>query len=168
MSKYLNIINGIIRQIEAITSSAGASDAGKMVALDSTGRLDVSFMPVGIGPETHNATAGEALSAGNLVYITNTGTVMKADASASNASKAAVGFVLSAVPNNSTASVYTDGYITGLTGLTAGARYYLSSSTPGEITSTPPSGSGHCVQFVGTALSSSVLQFHPVAPVVLA
>jgi hypothetical protein len=42
-------------------------------------------------------------------------------------------------------------------GLTAGAVYYLSDCTAGAITSTPPSASGHCVQRIGVAVSSTVL-----------
>lgn len=47
-----------------------------------------------------------------------------------------------------------------LTGLTAGATYYLSSATPGAITVTPPT-TGNVFQ-VGTALSATVLSVAPV------
>jgi len=42
-------------------------------------------------------------------------------------------------------------------GLTAGAVYYLSDSVAGAITPTPPSTSGHYVQRIGVAVSSTVL-----------
>lgn len=168
MSTFLNIVNGQLRQLTAIQTSSGTADANKLVATGSDGRLSTTLMPVGVGPETHSATAGEALAAGNLVYISSTGTVLKADASAANASKAAIGFVLSAVSNGGTAVVYTDAYLTGLSGLTPGSRQYLSASTAGAITATPPSTSGHCVQCVGLALSATVLWFHPQDPVILA
>jgi len=39
----------------------------RFVALDSTGRLDQSVMPVGIVPETKSLVTSENLSAGNFV-----------------------------------------------------------------------------------------------------
>jgi hypothetical protein len=53
----------------------------------------------------------------------------------------------------------------GSGGLTRGIRYYLSATTEGRITATPPSDSGTFVAQVGVALSSEDLQIQVCAPV---
>ena len=54
---FLARVAGKTKQIFGIQSSAGAADAGKIPALDATGRLDASMMPVGIGAQTITAAA---------------------------------------------------------------------------------------------------------------
>lgn len=61
--KYIRNNGGTLTETEAITSSAGAVDAGKIIALDSTGRIDNSMMPVGSGDS--NIDGGFA----NSVYL---------------------------------------------------------------------------------------------------
>ena len=46
--KALQLVNGKITQVEATVVSAGAGDAGEYVALDSSGKLDVSVLPTGV------------------------------------------------------------------------------------------------------------------------
>ncbi len=163
--KFLKLgTNGFPAEQEALVSSAGAADAGKIVALDSSGRLDNSVLPVGVGPDAFTATAGENLAAGDLVYIDTSGEARKADAS--TVSKMAIGFVLSAVTSGNPATVYFDGTNTGLSSLTVGSRYFLSATTPGAITTTPPATAGHIVQFVGIATSATTLSFTRGTPIV--
>jgi hypothetical protein len=64
--------------------------------------------------------------------------------------------------------VYKEGTITGLSSLTIGARYYLSGSTAGAITTTAPTTAGHIVQYIGYAISATELVFEPSDPIVLA
>jgi hypothetical protein len=45
----------------------------------------------------------------------------------------------------------------GSGGLTAGAQYYLSDTTAGRLTTTPPSTTGRYVVNVGRALSTTVM-----------
>jgi hypothetical protein len=70
---FLARVAGKTKQIFAITSSVGAADAGKIPALDGSGRLNQSFMPVGIGADTVQGTASEALSAGDFVNFHDDG-----------------------------------------------------------------------------------------------
>lgn len=166
MAKFLKVGATGVAEEATVATSAGAGDSGKVPNLDSSGKIDISFMPTGVGGDTQTLTAGETLSAGNLVYVNGSGSVLKADASA--ASKEAVGFVLAGITNAASGTVYFgSGVITGLTGLTAGSAYYLSDSTPGGVTTTVPSGSGKIVQRVGRAISSTVLYFEPQAPILL-
>jgi Tfp pilus assembly protein PilW len=165
-SKFLALVSGRIREVLSTVTSTGAADDGKIVALGSDGRLDNSIMPVGIGNETKSIQASENLSAGDLVNIWSSASefrVRKADATTSG--KEANGFVLSSVNSGSQASVYLEGTITGLSGLTPG-RYYLS-ATPGQVTLTPPASSGNVVQYVGNSLSSSEITFEPTDGVIL-
>lgn len=41
---FLNLVSGEIKQIKAIQSSSGVADAGKIIALDSNGKLDASVL----------------------------------------------------------------------------------------------------------------------------
>lgn len=166
-SKFLALVSGRIKEIVATVTSAGVADDGKIVALDATGRLDTSVLPVGIGAETKQIQASENLNAGDLVNIWNSGgqfRVRKADATTSG--KEANGFVLSAVTSGQNATVYLEGTVTGLGGLLPG-RMYLS-TTPGSATSAPPSGSGNVVQYVGNAVSTTEVSFESSDGVILA
>jgi hypothetical protein len=165
---FLRVINGLITEVLGIQTSAGAGDAGKIPALDSTGRLDLTMMPVGVGAETVDVVASEAVAAGDLVNIYNaagTPKIRKADASTTG--KEAHGFVLAAVSLGGTAKVYLDGPNTQLTGLTAG-RYWLSDTVPGGIVATAPTGAGKTSQLVGVANAATSLSFTAHQPIILA
>jgi len=167
--KFINLTNGQPTQENAIASSAGAGDAGKLIKLDAGGKLDSSFMPSGVGAETRSVVASEALSAGNLVNLhNNAGTLNMRKADATAAGKQANGFVLGAVSATASGTLYPEeAVITGLTGLTPGTTYYLH-TTAGGITNTPPSAAGNVVQEVGVALSATELLFRPRQPILLA
>ena len=163
--KYLYNNAGQPEEKEAIVTSAGAGSAGKIIALDGTGKLDTTVLPTGIGAETVSKTASEILAAGDLVNFHGTGQARKADASNL---RRAHGFVLSGVSSGSTANVYLEGSITGLTGLTEGEPYYLSGTTPGQATITAPSTAGYISQEIGCAASTTVISFEPQQPIKLA
>jgi hypothetical protein len=136
------------------STSAGAGDASEFVILDGSGKLDVSLLPNGVGADAITATAGEALSAGDFVYITAGGTVMKADAT--TFAKRAMGYVLVSVANAGTATVFFDESNSSLSGLTPGSNYFLS-ATAGVATLTAPTTSGQYVQLLGIATSATSL-----------
>ena len=154
---YLTLSGGKKVLKGATVSSTGASQGGDIVALDNTGKLDLSIMPVGMGPDTLTVVASEALAAGDWVNLwDDTGTVKarKADASVE---KPAHGFVLAGVASAADALVYFEGTNTQLVGLTLGARYYLSATDPGGLTTVAPSATGNIVQYVGTAHAATSL-----------
>lgn len=154
-----------VTQESTVDSSAGAGDSGKIPSLDASGKLDSTFMPTGFGSDTITLTAGEALSASDLIYINGSGQMLKADAD--SASKAAVGFVLASVSNGGSGTAYFgSGLITGLTGLTIGIPYYLS-QTAGGITSTAPTGTNVIQQQVGVPVSATTLYFEPQPAILL-
>lgn len=154
--KFLRLVSGILTEVFGVQTSAGAGNAGDLIALDDTGRISTTMMPVGVGADTVALTASESLAAGAYVNIYSGG-VRNADASGGNA-KAADGFVLEAVSSGGTALVYKEGNNTQLSGLTLGADLWLS-ATPGVATSTPPSTATHIVQRIGKATSTTAADF---------
>jgi hypothetical protein len=164
--KFLYNNAGTITEKVSNQTSAGAGDAGKIPALDATGRIDNSMMPVGIGADTQVIVASEALAAGDWVNIwTSTGfKVRKADATV--AGKHAMGFVLASVLSAGNATVYFEGTNTQVTGQTAGDVFLT--TTAGTGSATPPSGSGNVVQRVGYAVSATAVNANFVQPIVLA
>jgi len=166
--KYLYNNAGTTTEKAAIQSSAGVGDAGKIPAVDGAGKLDTTFMPVGIAAATAVVTASEALAAGDFVNIWNSTGAKARKADASTAGKEAHGFVIAAVSNGGAATVYFPGEEnTQVTGATPGV-VYLSASTPGGFTSAAPSTAGQVVQRVGVAVSATVVIFEPMPPIVLA
>lgn len=166
--KYLipNATGGLT-QVEATVASSGAGDAGKILGLDASGRLDGSVMPIGIGADTASIQASENLSAGDFVEVWNSAgsfRVRKADGATG---KAASGFVLSAVSSGANASVYFEGTNTAVTGATAGV-VYLSVTTPGGFQSAAPTVAGQTLQVVGFAVSATAINFERGTPILRA
>ena len=159
MQKVLGIGATGKTEVLPIDASTGASDAGKIIATDSAGLIAESLMPAGIGADIKVCPASENLSDGDMVNLfddAGTMKVRKADASGGHA-KAADGFVKAAVSSGQDASVYLDkGINSGLSGLTPGAKYYLS-ATAGGVTTTAPTTTGHIWQPIGKALSATEL-----------
>jgi hypothetical protein len=162
--KYVALSSGEFAEIAGTVASTGSADDGKLVSLDSSGRIDPSMMPVGVSADTKTLTASEALVAGNLVNIElTTGQVRKADASNG---READGFVIASFASAAAATVYFEGTVTGLSGLTPGAKLYL--GTAGGVTATPPTTAGHISQRVGKATSATEVTFEPQRTVTLA
>ncbi len=157
-NRFLTIASGVRRLVTAISASVGVGDANKIVATDSTGRLDSSLLPSGVGPLTLTIVASEALAASDLINIwNNSGTRNARKADASN-TRPAHGFVLSSVSNGGDATVYLQGELTGLTGLTIGQVRFLSSSAAGQSTATAPAATA-ILQEVGVAVSTTSILF---------
>jgi hypothetical protein len=152
---------------EALQSSAGSGDAGKIPALDASGKLDTSMMPTGIAADTASITASEALAAGDYVNVWDSaGTFKVRKADGTTAGKEAHGFVLAAVSSGAAATVYFEGTNTQVTGQTAGPVFL--STTAGAGASSAPSGSGNVVQRLGFATSATAVNFQSQTPIVLA
>jgi hypothetical protein len=156
-AKYLARVSGVNTEvIPAVTSAADA-----IVALDNTGKLDISVMPVGIGPEVRTVPAFEDLTAGNFVNIFLSGGVAKArKADATTSGKPAHGFVLSNVTAPADATVFgLSNTNTALAGLTIGSVYYLSTTPGGVMVAPGPVGSGVRSQELGIASLSTEMVF---------
>lgn len=162
--KYLAQVAGQITEKAAVASSAGAGDAGKIVALDPVGKIAANMMPTGIGAEIQVLTVvTDTLVAGDFVNITAAG-VRKADASAN---RPAHGFVLAGYSPAASADVYSISQTnTSVASTTLGTKYYL--GTNGAITTTAPSTAGYCSQCVGIGTGTTSIVFAPSDPIVLA
>lgn len=168
VDKVLQLVGGKQTEVPGTVTSTGSAEAGKMVALGPDGRLDPTLMPPGLVDESDAIIAGEALSAGNYVYISSVDSkAYKADAS--NVGKGALGYVTASAAANASVRVYYEGVNTAVTGYTPGARYYLS-TTPGVASTTVPSyAGGYAIhQFLGTAATSAKLIFEGDDVIVLA
>lgn len=145
------------KEVTAITQSAGAADAGKIIATNSAGGVDESFLPIGDGARAFPLS--QALSAGDFVNVYDDGGVAKLrKADASSPATRAHGFVREAGAEGENVKMYGSGVLEGFADLTVGATYVLSDTTPGEATLVSPSASGHIAQIVGTAVSPTEIQ----------
>lgn len=157
---------GNFTEVEA-SATGGSGQENKIPALDSSGRLDATMMPTGIGAETSALEAYGTLAAGDLVNVFSDGGVSKVrKADATNATAPANGFVLSAYTAGQTATVYWGGINSQVTGLTVGNVFL--GTTAGAVTSTAPSTSGNVVQKVGYAITSTSMMFVPQEIITLA
>lgn len=157
--KYLKVGSSTpFAEQEALVTSAGAGDAGKIPALNGDGKIDDTMMPDGVGADTVSFTASEALSAGHAVNLWNdSGTLKGRKADNSNARRAH-GFVKAGVSNGATGTLYRSGQDSNQSSLTPAATYFL--GTSGGITTTIPSaGSNVIVQEVGVAISATAIDF---------
>jgi hypothetical protein len=153
--------SGATQQITPITSSTGASDAGQVIAANSQGKLDVSLLPEGLGPDTVSAVAAETLSAGAFVNLFNDDGVFSARLADNSNGREANGFVLAAFDTADEATVYQLGEVNGgRTGLTLGAKYWL--GTTGGVIAVPldeedEDNVGFLSQYLGKAKSATEL-----------
>ena len=158
---FLARVAGRTVQIFATVISAGVANAGNLVGLGNNGRLDLSVMPVGIGANTTQAVASEALGSGKFVNYHDNGGVFSARLADNSNGRHADGYVLEAFAEAATATVYPlDGTNAELTGLTVGARYWL--GTAGAVAALPldetdPANANKISQYLGVAKSATEL-----------
>lgn len=151
----LDITTGKLKQFAGTDQSTGATNAGDIVALDSTGKLDPSLLPSSGGEAAHAIVCSEALAVGDWINIYNNGgTRAVRRALATDATKPAHGFVKTAYTAGQTANVYVDGTnsnvaTTGFVASDIGQKAFLSSTTSGGATKTCPQVSGNLVQVIG-------------------
>lgn len=102
--------------------------------------------------------AAEDLDLKSLVTLNSSGQLIKAQSNGTHDKKAR-GIVLAGVLTGQYAEVCLQGVIDGFTGLVPNTDYFLS-TTAGLITDTAPGGS-NTVQYVGYAITSTQMYFHP-------
>ena len=112
------------------------------------------------------APAFEAVTQGEALYSRSSdGKVGKSIANDTVDKASCIGFAETSKLTNETVRVLTHGQLP-TSGLTVGADYYLSNSSSGGITTTPPSGSGEYLVRVGRASSTTQLIVKIEAPMV--
>jgi hypothetical protein len=151
--KYLELVNGKVATREATVQSAGASNAGEVAALDSTGRLDVTVMPIGVGPDVSQLETSDDLTPGQYVNIYDVAGAAKVRLADASNGRDAHGFVKEAFVTGAQATVYFEGPNEDLSGLSIGSRQYL--GVAGQVTATPRTSGIH--QFLGYAVKNDTI-----------
>lgn len=155
--KFLKESSGTIQEVVAV-QTGGSGSENKIPSLDSSGLLDVTMLPSGVGPDSASIVSSENITAGDFVNIyDNAGTPTVRKAIADGTGKTADGFVLVSTTSPASATVYFEGRNTAKSGLTGGTKYWLSASVAGATTATAPSGSGNEVQLLGKAYTASAM-----------
>lgn len=150
-NKYIALVAGKLTNTEATVTSVGAGDAGEIVALDASGKIDVSILPVGVGPDVKILATTEDFSAGDYVNIFSDGGTPAARLADASNGRDAHGFVKAATVAPAVATVYFEGPNADLSGLTIGERVFL--DTVGGVTQTPRVAGLH--QLLGYAVSTT-------------
>lgn len=161
VDKVLQRIAGKTQQYTPLTTSAGAGDAGKIPALNSSGKIDDTMLPDGIGDGTRSAVASESLAAGKFVNEFDDGGTWSARLADNSNNRPATGFVKETFSASATAAIWPlDAINDELSGLTPGTVYYL--GTAGGVLSTPldatdNGNAGYLDQKLGVARSATEL-----------
>ncbi|MEO6305629.1 MAG: hypothetical protein ABIP51_20875 [Bacteroidia bacterium] len=156
--------DGTQSEYTGLNTSVGSGSASEFIIADSSGKLDPSFLPTGVGSDAITLTTGETIASGDFVYISAAGFVFKADAT--TPAKQARGYVLAGAATSGTVLVYFDDNNTSVTGLTPGSTYYLSDTTPGGVVTPAPTPiTGHICQQVGFASTATSLHVNIERPV---
>lgn len=157
-------INATLSNTPAINATLSSTPAIN-TTLSNTPVLNIALS--GTGPagaaasDVLTLTAGENIAARDLVYRASDGKVYRADAS--DDTKEATAYVLSAIAQDATGLVYFGaGVIGGFSGLTPNVRLFLS-TTPGATSTT--TGAGNIVQQIGRTISATQIFFEPQSPV---
>lgn len=126
----------------------------------------VSGVPTTSGNVEVLGTAGEVLTAGNVVYLSDgsggktPGSWYKTDsANAYSSTFPAVGMAPASMASGAVGTIRLAGQATGLTSLTVGTTYFVS-ATAGALTSTAPANR----RIIGVADSTSSLVLFPALP----
>lgn len=134
---------------------------GQIEELRAGDELNAAILEVDVITLTNNS--GSTIPGGGVVYISASNEVSPAQAN-SDATAKPFGLAVASIADAASGKVQTDGSIlsvsdwsaiTGSASLTAGARYYLSAASAGQMTTTPPSGSGEYVIPLGRAVSTT-------------
>jgi len=128
----------------------------KLYAWDGSAWDDLSTVTA--AERTCNSYTATSITAiGEVVYIDGADSVDLADVSSVGAASRVIGMASTAAAAAAPVDICDSGVVTGLTGLTAGARYFADPSTAGGITTTVPSGSGNVIFQVGIAKSTTAM-----------
>ena len=148
----------------AFTFKAGTSIAAVYDGGSTKWRLSGGAGGAGGGTADVISQVAHGFAVGDALYLSGS-TYTKAIATAANTAEV-VG-VVSKVVSSDTFELTTSGEITGLSGLTPGGVYFLSSATAGLLTLTEPSVVGYVSLPIGVASSASSLYVAPKRGVVV-
>ena len=175
MASYEPNLEGAISALVDLMTANGFSMTRQPYAPNYRGLVDAvvdlkegfpTFSPIRVG---FDATTFEAVTDKDALYMRSAdGQVVKATA-ASGSSEACqvIGLANSTEISGATVKVVVVG-VKDMTGLDAGDLYYLSPTTAGAITTTPPSGSGQAVVHLGEGSTATEFAIQIEPPILLA
>ncbi len=153
---YRTRIAGKDTLVTAPTVSAGAATGNTIVATTASGQFDASVIPTSVsGNVVRNENAASAISASTLVNFGGSG-VRPAD---STSGYPANGFALAAISSGASGPINLIGILSGLSGLTEGADYYLGTNGAAILAAALPTASGSLIQHIGVAVSTTEINF---------
>lgn len=136
-NKYLENNAGNVTEKRANQTSSGAGDAGVIVAANSLGVIDESFLPAGVGADMIDLPCSEAIGQGKYVNIFDDAGTAKVRLADNSNGRVAFGYAKTAGASpGDTVRVYFEGPNPYLSSLTVGVKQYL--GTAGAVTSTAP------------------------------
>lgn len=113
---------------------------------------------------TAQLTGGELILPNEVVCLDSSlsdGEFYLADATSEDLSSGMIAIALEKVTDGSDGRFAIVGTVGGFSGLSVNQPYFLSESTPGAITATPPATIGEFVRVIGYALSATELFLLP-------
>ena len=150
-----------------VTTSSGATDAGKAAVLNAAGFLDETLFAPGFGADAVMIIASENLTAGDFVNVWNDAGAFKVrKADATTYGKQAMGFVAASALAGVAAKVTFEGTNSSVAGVTAGNVFL--STTAGGFTATAPTATGNVVQKIGIGVSATSINVEFAQPIELA
>lgn len=168
---FVAIVGGKLKQLLGIQASAGAADAGKIIAANDAGKLDASFLPAGIGANQVVAVTSEALSPGDFINLYgNAGVLTMRKADNSNG-REAWGFVEQAYASGASGTAKRLNVTNSArAGLTAGGEYWLGAAggvIAAPLDATDAANVNKVSQYLGRANSETELVTVEYVPVIL-
>ena len=158
---FLARVAGRTKQIFGIQTSAGVGDAGKLVATNSVGVIDVTMLPAGVGQNIVVTPTTEALAVGafvNLFATAGSPNVWNARNADNSSNREAWGYVIAAVTSGASATVYRLGTTNAnMSGLTIGGDYWLGTVGSVIAAALDPTVTGKTDQYIGRAKSATEL-----------
>lgn len=143
-------------QVQLVGDSAAPGNS-KYYGTDSSGTQGYHSLPSSDATGRAVNQVAHGFAVGDVIYH-NGSAFAKAQANAS-ATAEAVGIV-SAVADSDNFTYTSHGYVTGLSGLTAGTVYFLSDSTAGAVTATAPTTTGYIRKAQLIALSTTTAHYN--------
>lgn len=149
-----------------LVTSSGSIDAGRLVATDTTGKIDPSLLHTGGGGADFSlgSTAAANLSGQRAIKALGDGTVNYADCSVTADAGLCVGITTAAAISGADVSFQAEGLMTDGSWSWSPGMIYL--STTGQLTQTEPT-SGFS-QVLAVALSATTIMVSVEDPIVLA
>lgn len=126
------------------------------IAKSGTPSLATALSHPGANDQISGLIAGEAITGGDICYITSAGVAMRASGAAANAAANARGVAATTVASGEAITLYRNVRFGYGSGLTPGANYYLSGTVAGGLADAASTGG---TTVLGFAVDTKRIQF---------